>query len=81
VKRNNFVLVQYVSQCSAETLFMGGGKINHLLITYSLNNTCAKNYSNRKMPVPVTAKNVENVLQTVYMVVNTFTVSAIMNKC
>ena len=33
-----------ISQGSAETLFRGGGKINHLSIALTLSNTCAKNY-------------------------------------
>ena len=39
-----YIITFLISQGSAETLFRGGGKINHLSIALTLGNTCAKNY-------------------------------------
>jgi len=57
-------LCSSILQGSAETLFRWSGKINHSLIAWSLSNIGAKNCSNWKMFVQVTAKNVWEVLKT-----------------
>jgi len=45
----------HVSPGSAETLVMGGGKINYDFIAYSLSYTSVENYQNRLMDIRVIA--------------------------
>jgi len=52
---HRLIIVSAVSPGSAETLFRWGGKINYLLIAWSLG---AKNYKIRTMAAHVTAENV-----------------------